>query len=434
MPRTSAKTVNTAGRRILKDTSVGSCARISQVARNTRQFNEQDSMRSFVRSESSRFSLAASAFTVKSTVEVLTGRNSSSTSTFHSTQLEVAVATRVVDLLQTDECLGDEANFDEKFLERFRALPLVDAELAGEVSSWAPYVSFLHDQGSHLMIQQEIGSRFIQWESSASSERDTASTLRAKACASVEGIGGPSGWSVEACLAYSDDEKRSALRTSSETYRLILGGTEATRAALARNLDNATLNAFVDAASDGDHAVAFVFKPIWEPLITFYSTRCASTGAAADCAGVQRAFNLQAAYEGWLAVGCPKLVTTNNLTYQQMVASKRVGQFQTYQCNVAKTGCNTDDDCHIGGAGEVCYCYGPSCIDAGPTLPGTSLVRSEVRGDERGHYYRGVNNACWYHAGVWCKCWENYPGGEPERQLYVQDGIAAEDLASLPWV
>merc|ERR1712226_619324 len=111
------------------------------------------------------------------------------------------------------------------------------------------------------------------------------------------------------------------------------------------------------------------------------------------------------AYEGWLATGCPKLTTNNDLVYQRMAISNPSADIKTYQCEAAKTGCYHDSDCHIGGAiASQCYCYGASCIDTGDEVSGTDMRRSKVRGNKSGKTKSGVNNACTYHIGVTCRC------------------------------
>jgi len=398
--------------------------KISAAPRSSRQFFEQDSMESFVKTVNTDSSLSGSyptqSLTAKGSVSVLTGYSVHDTSHFHSTQLDVTVVTRAVDLLQTSACLGSESNYNSDYLSRLAALPLIsDPE---ETSQWAPYVNFLEDQGSHMMIQQSIGSRFQQWESSESSSSSTANTLKVKACASVEGVGGKTGWSVEGCAAYSNSQKQSALATSTQSLRLILGGSTDARLALTEEMSEENLQAFIASAEQGTHAVAYAFKPVWEMLITFYTGRCAATGGTVDCENEQRAYNLQAAYEGWLGVQCPKLHTRNGVVYQQMVFSSSSGHSRTYQCNAAKTGCHSNDDCHLGGAGSVCYCYGESCLDTGDAVEGSSKRRSKVRGSKSGSYHSGVNNACYYHFIAHCDCDHGWSGGLPDRTLYVQGG------------
>lgn len=420
---------------ILKNAKLGTCATVSKVQQSTRSFMNEDSMQKLVKQTSAGMDVKGSYKTlelsVTGTVSALTGSSSSETSTFHSTHLDITSVTSVVDLQQSEACIGIEQNVEEHFLATFKAIPLIDADAVSSSASWAPYVNFLHDQGSHIMIQQKIGSRLQQWESTTSEMKDVAQTLQTKACANVEGIAGAGGWSVSTCAAYNNSQKEEAIRAQSQSVRVVLGGTAESRTGITQSLNEETLKKFIADAEKGDQPIDFSFKPIWEVLLSYYGTRCASLGRSSeDCKHRQRAYNLQAAFEGWLAVGCPRLVTTNNVVYQQMAILDATPDATTYQCKQAKTGCNTDDDCYIGGAGSVCYCYGPSCLDAGDKISGTNDFRTVVRGSESGSYNRGVNNACYYKVGVYCNCDKTWSGGLQERGVY-QQGSYAEDSLSM---
>merc|ERR1712048_120020 len=171
------------------------------------------------------------------------------------------------------------------------------------------------------------------------------------------------------------------------------------------------------------------YLPIWDTLVTFYQVACSKNGAASDdCKHVQRAYNLQAAYQGWLAVGCPRKETRNGHVYQTMAVTDPSATFKSYQCEAAKTGCYSNDDCHLGGAGSVCYCYGETCIDTYETIPGTNEKRDVVRGSKSDHYNSGVNNACYYHFIAHCDCNYDWAGGFPKRNLWVQ----GQSVSSLP--
>jgi len=137
---------------------------------------------------------------------------------------------------------------------------------------------------------------------------------------------------------------------------------------------------------------------------------------------MQRAVNLQAAYDGWTATGCPKAADSRGTTYQAMAIDSTTAQgISVYKCAVSKTGCRSDDDCHLGGAGSVCYCYGAGCIDQGANILGsTSTFRDKIRGSQEGSYNEGVNNACYYKFIAHCNCDGNWAGGLSDRNIYQQ--------------
>jgi hypothetical protein len=273
------------------------------------------------------------------------------------------------------------------------------------------------------MLQQLIGSRFEQWTSSESSESRIGQILEAKACAQVEGVQTGGGWSVASCASYTREEKEKALKQQSYDKTIVAGGSPATRGALLKDVNKATLDAFIDSAAASNEAVRSTFAPVWLILIDLYSIKCAKAGRGSkDCANLQRAVNLQATYEGWAAIGCPKETDGRGQLMQRMTidGTTTLG-INTYRCLVSKTGCRSDDDCHLGGSGSVCYCYGPGCIDqATAPIPGTGLFRDKVRGIQSGGSSEGVNNSCYYKFIAHCNCTGSWAGGLPERTLYRQ--------------
>jgi len=415
------------------NTKLGTCASVRTAESSTRAMKTSNSMHELVEDQNSDFSLSGgfptAALTVKASVDVRTSTSTELTTSFHAVDLDVTYVTHEVTLDRSTECFSSESDFDSTFLTAFQSLPDIDPAAVSESSSWAPYVNFLKNQGSHIMTEQSIGSRFQLWESSTSTENDILHTLQVKACANVEGTHGYAGWSVNACAAYNSSEKEKALETASVTKRIIQGGTTAARIAVLTRLSNTTLSEFIDSAPNGTHPVRFGYLPVWDQLISFYQQGCSENGAAsAECKNVQRGYNLQAAYEGWLAVGCPKLTTSNGLVYQNMAIANPDATPITYQCEAAKTGCHSRSDCHNGGAiGTVCYCYGESCIDESGTIPGTSQKRDIVRGDQSGYFKSGVNGACYYLFAQPCLCNYEWAGGLGKRNLWVQD----ESLGSL---
>lgn len=425
LPKLNPLSVNTGGNVFFKNRRLGDCVVLSSVSRNARTLNTADSMENFISNTMSEADLSGSyktgVMTMRGSAQAMTSSSSDITTTFHSTTLDILAVTNALDFQQDTRCFNQK-NIDEEFLKQFTALPLIEDSNVGNAAIWSSYVSFLQDQGSHIMMQQQVGSRFQQWESSESEDTNIEQTLQAKACAQVEGINVDGGWSAKGCAAYSNDEKRKALRTASKSMRVILGGNEASRANLTKDVNKHNLDAFIDSADQGNEAIRFIFKPIWELLNSMYSPACAAAGKGSpECDNLQRTQTLQSAYEGWLAIGCKEEKDGRNAVYQTMeIAGTSQLGVHTYQCKAAKTGCRTDNDCHIGGWGSVCYCYGPGCIDTGARISGTDMYRNKVRGKESGSYNSGVNLSCRYRAGVTCGCKTGWAGGLPERTLYLQ--------------
>lgn len=430
LPSQNTESVQTGGTILFKDTKIGTCAKISPAAQNPRRFSSSDSMEHFVETTSSAADVSGSysskALSAKGSVSTITGYNSDITTTFHSKQLIVRAITSVIDLQKSSTCMGVH-NIDPKYLKAFESLAAINRKKVSAPASWAPYVEFLKSQGSHIIMQQQIGSSFQHWESSTSAAKDIANSLEAKACAEVEGTSGDSGWSVNGCAAYTKEEKEQSLKTESNGYDMIRGGTAMTRQALQKDFTKKNLDAFIDSSAKGDQVVQAQFTPVWEALSQIYTPLCKKQKQGSKaCQNLQRAVNLQAAYEGWTAVGCEEKTAgegDNKITYQRMaVAGTTSLGIATYKCAAKKTGCYSGKtDCHIGGLiGSQCYCYGPTCLQKGAAIAGTDLFRSDVQGSQSGGTNDDVNQSCKYQIGVYCDCDYGWSDGLPDRNLYLQ--------------
>lgn len=428
IPDVNARSVNTGGRIFFRNRKLGSCVVLSEAKYNSRDFLSDDSMQNLVFTSMAEASLSGSyqsaALSMSGTAKMMSGQRSDITTTFHSTHMDITVVTHSIDFQNDSRCFS-QANLDLNFLTRFQSLALIAPGQERNSASWDPYVKFLKDQGSHILWQQLIGSRFQQWNSSNSTDSDIAATLQIKACAEVEGTSG-GGWSVSTCGGYSSEQRQKAMRAQTESRRVILGGTDTTRNALTKDVNKQNLDAFIDSSLEGNQPVRFVFKPIWDLLYGIYEPACATAGkGSAACNNLQRAVTLEAAYEGWQAVGCPPQPDGRGWLYQWMRVAGTTSQgINTYECMVSKMGCYTDDECRLGGAGSVCYCYGQSCIDEGDPIKDptrdTPLFRGRVRGSREGSYNEGVNNSCYYTWGPQCKCNTGWSGGLPLRAIYSQ--------------
>ncbi len=425
LPEQNAESVLKGGTVMFTKRKLGECAAYYTLERGQRSFATADSMQSFVSTTMANINLSGdyktSELTVKATASVMTGSSSSLTTTFHSRQLDVSSLSGNVEFELDSKCYS-ESNIDPAFLELFEALAAIDATKVSDAAQWAPYEGFLRQRGSHIMVQQLIGARFEQWTSSESSDSSIGKILEMKACAQVEGVQKGGGWSVASCAAYNQEEKEKALRQQSFDNRIVAGGTKETRAAILKEVTKETLDGFIDSAANSNEAVRATFQPVWRILTDIYSVKCAKSGKGSkDCANLQRAVNLQAAYEGWVAIGCPQENDSRGTVMQRMAidGTTTLG-INTYRCLASKTGCRSGDDCHLGGAGSVCYCYGQGCIDTGAQISGTQLFRNKVRGDQTGSYNEGVNRSCSYRFGAYCGCDTGWAGGLPERTLYRQ--------------
>jgi hypothetical protein len=428
LPDLNALSTNTGGVKIFIDTTLPKCATFKASARASRLLSSESSMDSLLRSVSTELALAGTyasrRMSVKASASRTTNSDFSRTTTFHSARLDVTQVFSTVDLTQNSECVGA-GNLSPDFLQAFEALPLIDPQSVAQSVSWDAYVQFLRTDGSHVMTQQLIGSRFQQWESSTSNESNIETKLRMRACAEVEGVEvgtNRPGWSASGCAAFSKDERASSLRVVAQSQRVIRGGSDETRNELTKEVTPETLNAFIDSGRLGDQPISYQFTPVWSLLARVYRTQCGRSGPGSPaCQNLQRTRNLEAAYEGWLAVECNPQ-SSAGMPYQEMRTTGAPNQLgiYSYQCWARKTGCEQDRDCSIGGAGSVCYCYGPSCFDIGALIEGTQENRTTVRGTRSGGTNQGVNRSCNYRFGGTCRCNQSWQGGLPERSLYLQ--------------
>jgi len=389
-------------------------------------------MKDFVTSTNTATGLSGSyktaMYSLQASVNYMTGSSSDLSTAFHSTHLDIVSITQVVDFKEDGKCLGGEENLDDNWLQSFSSLPLISADSAEYDSSWEPYVNFLKEKGSHIMVQQQIGSRLQQWESSESTSSDIADTLKAKACAGVEGVAGVGGWSAQACSSYNSSQRQQAMSTASTSLHVIMGGTASTRAALTKQITPDSLSKFIDSAPQGDAAVAYAFKPVWQLLMSIYQQKCDVSGSSSDaCTQLQRAYNLNAAYEGWIAFRCPRTYTSNGHAVQRMRVVESTNPIQTYACHAAKYGCYEDSDCSSGGvAGTVCYCYGPSCLAPGNLISGTDQHRPEIKKVYDGSAFSaGVNPSCVYYVLQGCYCYKPWNKGGGDVDIWTQSLAAS---------
>ena len=411
-----------------------SCAQLASVGESSTDFRNAESMEELTRNTMTEFGLKASyssaRLTAQTSVNVLTGTNSNITTTFNSTTMDITIQKYAVTLRHNSYCFSA-ANVDPAYLAKFEALPMIVRSRVSDPGSWAPYVNFMRTWGSHVMTEQRLGSRYQQWVSSTSSQTDVQRTLQARACAKVEGENPGTdptgkdkrGWSIESCTRHDRASRERTRNTQFKEQQVLRGGTRAARNALLTGVTEEKLKNFINSAEDGDEVIRYGFKPVWQLFFDLYQEQCGRDNQpnSGACRNMQRAYNLQAAYEGWIAIGCPPEQDARQIgaLYQGMQVADTTAQgLNIYQCWVDKTGCRSHRDCWSGRGEAQCYCYGPSCIDSGVLAVPPDLRRNTVRRNRAGGYRDGVNNSCYLN--VSCYCSTGWAGGEGVRYLYRQ--------------
>lgn len=417
---------NSGGRAVFKDTRIGSCATQVDHQEGFRSFRTHESASQLTESLNNTVEIKAGfpvqQVNIGGTVNATTGHQSVQTGDFKSVVLDIASVNLLIDFDQSSRCLFPD-NLDPNFQAAFEALALPSPEQAGESFTWAGYTQFLQNWGSHVQVQQQIGSRVQQWVSSKTGSTVSTDTLKAKACFELEGFTG--GWSARPCAIIDAGKRYEASTQDTNNQRYIAGGTAATRTALLRDFNEKNLQDFIDAAHLGDQPVAYRYLPLWSVLQEVYRAPCGQAGKdSAACKNLQRAVALQAAYEGFGAYACNRQVDGRNAIIQTLRAQgpDSLGIYY-FACHQSKTGCRENSDCKVypGELAFQCYCEGPGCIDAS-AISGILQRRNFVRGEAEYDYWdsdKGVNASC-QDKILSCNCDEGWSGGPLARDIWDQ--------------
>lgn len=318
------------------------------------------------------------------------------------------------------------------FLDHFQNLPEIDPTTdditdTGGSGPWSIYVSFLKDHGSHIMITQQLGGAFWEWVSSEEVSSSDASSMQTKACANLRL---DSNVSLDACGEYSEEELRQASSITATSYKKALGGTDDARNGVIYHTSSETMDAFFAAANEHPQAYEYGFRPIWEQLAQEYQEQCTVSGSTTStpCKNLQKAKNLQVAFEGVTAWDCKKTESDGD-NLQWLEVQKADAHPVTYQCTAGFTGCANNDACTGSGAhGGGCICRGEGCFVTKEVATNvfTTVVQSGYDPSPRDG---GINDSC-YCGGVacaFCHCnrdgeWNDRDPNEfpRQRQIWIQ--------------
>lgn len=432
---------NISGHTVFNNALIGGCASVVDQNSSYRSFNTYETASELIEGLNTgidaKVDIPIKTKTIPATVHAAANHSVTTTEEFKSVVLNIEFVNQVVNFNLNSTCLFPD-NIDPVFQASFEALALPEPEKAGESFTWAAYQSFLSNWGSHVQVQQKIGSRVQQWVSSKTNSTVTTTVLQAKACLDLENnLSG--GWSAPPCAGIQSDKRLEASQVETNDQRYIAGGTTAARTALMQKFDEPKLAAFIETASQGDQPISFNYLPIWSVLQEVYRAPCGRDGKGSTaCKNLQRAMTLQAAYEGFGAYECAKQLDARQSAIQTMVAQgpDSLGIYY-FACHQSKTGCRENTDCslkpHL--SGMACYCEGPSCIDS-RSIAGTSLQRNYVRGKTDYSYVNsniGVNASCEDKIAS-CNCDEGWAGGQLERNVWDQalSGVGLSQTTSSP--
>lgn len=444
LPKTNLNQELRGGKIILKNPpKLDECVRVRDSFSAKGDFEDSKSMSELVSKISTSISGSAdaktNAYSVSASVSAETGQESNIKTSFHSTIYDKSLTQGLAELEQSEFCFGLSALSDD-FLQHFETLPLANS--FPNDNFWDEYEQFFNSFGSHYLSSLDYGARFQIWESSASKSSDISTLLKAKACAKIEGTtpiaqGGASG-----CAAYDEATRKKGLQEEISERSVIRGGTEAGRKALLSSITTKTMADFIESAPAAEQPIAWNFTPIWETLKAEYGLRC-KKGNKAECDNYQRAWNLQAAYEGRGAWGCETRYSGNgdnngsNILLGGMRKESNTWDdtgVSGWSCRQAKIGCYTDNDCNYIASRAVAHCYGPTCLDH-QNIPGTDKYLTVVKADYNPDLTKdqGSNNSCYvsFFKGYCKKDW-NGGSNERERTIWSQGFSSRVTYAAAP--
>ena len=299
-------------------------------------------------------------------------------------------------------CLNN-VQFSKEFEKDFGRLP-TDIKDPSKRSHWVDYDTFLKTYGSHVLKTVHRGSRMVQWTFAKKTTKYSEEEFTLKACIDLAQVPTQAGLlNVNACGGYSKEEIQRASRMSTSKKLTLLGGTTETRSVLQQKRTPELIAQFLREADTHPSPAIYKFESIWNVLKgRFIGERNAS---------FVRALNLEAYYEGMLDFGCERQAH-GSVVLRKFIRTSS-GQLPYYACSIPPRGCQDDDDCSIGGAGSVCYCYGGSCLDRQSVSEFSSKIKEKrvIRRSQSGSYDSGINNSCYYAVPVKCDCKTYWGGG-----------------------
>lgn len=399
---------------ILSDTSSGNSRSSLEIS---------SSMYEKVEKVATTFALKGS-FPVKAlimgpSVQFITKRSSTLTTAFQSVS---AIKTDLKKTLTFKANCQTEENLNSIYRSNFELIPLIDCPVNSDGcevpdSSWEPYIRFLQKYGSHVTTQIEFGTHVEELASSTSTVESTLTSLTTNVCAKMRSVG----FKVNGCAENAKEDTSESTTTSSRFETILLGGTSEARTAYHTDASAANREKFLLSADRGD-PIGFEFTPVWDVLKDIYTPMCRKDEQA--CEHLQRAFNLQAAFEGFLVVKC-----TTEKGIQGMKGFKDAGddKMVKYKCQVSSTGCSSNADCSKDKTSiwDQCICS-TACRDTGDRILGTSLYRTSSNYLNKKEHDQGLNAGCVVvkSSTTWdyeCTCDTGHPNQLGTRFIYDQN-------------
>jgi len=400
LPRKDIMGVYSGGASIFK-TVPGNCVITTNQNKAERLTTYYDSTESFYQRITGDTEVSASlqgSYTMGATLNIKSKSISASTMRVKGSSLWMAVYLRHEVFSKNCE---NKLQLEDNFKADFERLPNTVSNPQYR-SSWDAFENFLTKYGSHFVTETSFGAYLEQWTFAKAEQSYSQSDLEARACGDFAGVTQAGNLKVSACAGFSQTKISKAQSLETSRSLTVKGGDLAKATALvnSKTLDN--IEDFLTSASTTS-PVGHKFRSIGE----FLRTRYIGT------THYKKALNLQYFYEGFLDYECNEQKTGDgNLVRRFARAADYSDSRPSYRCEIPSQGCSSSSDCHIGGWGSVCYCYGNGCFKhKEKEVAGRKIPYIEVQKDQTGSYSEGLNNSCNYQAGVYCKCDSKWGGG-----------------------
>jgi len=309
--------------------------------------------------------------------------------------------TTTTKLVLSQDCykgVMSKSKLSEEFINAVAALPLNPANPQLK-SSWQNYQIFLDKYGSHIVTEITLGSLIRQYVFQSVEMGYSESDYRINACVEFEGPTTAGDIDSSTCTGISSADVQAAESRTVSHQLIILGGSDKTRNALDSTRTDALLEALMNEGRDNPQPVGYEYASIWDVIRTHFSSNSSM---------IARASTLQQFYEGFLCFGCTNVVIGGRQA--RFFNNQYDGNSEltpVYGCELIARGCHSSNhDCHIGGAGSVAYCYGPTCIEYATQPYGNPAQKPFAQTSQTGHYNSGLNLSCYFNAfKAYCKAY-----------------------------
>ena len=294
---------------------------------------------------------------------------------------------------------GPGSQIDDDLIKHLDNLPSEIAKPEYE-SSWIDYHIFLKTYGTHFVVKVHHGARITQWSFAKLETKYTDYELKVRSCADFEGLSQFGNLKLNPCAGVSKEQAEESMDLDMTSNLSLLGGTDKTRNLLRMTRSQELITEFLNEGRELKTPLDYSYFAIWDVLMLKFYNEPKRRAIA---------LNMKQYYEGLKEFGCSFIKGKMGVLKDKPLRSFRLKRIDHkeipfYECRLERQGCHSDADCHIGGAGSVTYCYGPSCVEYVPPPFGSTAEFVKIRKKKSGTYNKGVNRSCYYAVPAQGKC------------------------------